>query len=148
MKPRVKPRIVKPVRLAKGGDRLPDSGEAKNAGTETNEETDTIYGRQTVLAALENQRSLNRIWILPHLRYDPRFHTLLQQAKANGTVIDEVEPKRLDQITQRANHQGIAAQVAPFIYTELGDLISQAKSVSDRPVLVALDSITDPQNLG
>mgnify|MGYP000116383659 CR=1 FL=1 len=148
IKPRIKPRVVKPVRLAKGGVRSPERGEAKNAGVETTEETDTIYGRQTVLAALANQRSLNRIWILPHLRYDPRFHTLLQQAKGNGTVIDEVEPLRLDQITQRGNHQGIAAQVAPFIYTELKDLISKAKSACDRPVLVALDSITDPQNLG
>ncbi|MFB2835563.1 23S rRNA (guanosine(2251)-2'-O)-methyltransferase RlmB [Floridanema evergladense] len=112
------------------------------------EDTDLIYGRQSVLAALTNQRSLNRIWILPQLRYDPRFHTLLTQAKANGTVIDEVEAKRLDYITHRANHQGIAAQIAPYEYVELGDLISQAKSVSEQPVIVVLDSVTDPHNLG
>jgi 23S rRNA (guanosine2251-2'-O)-methyltransferase len=100
------------------------------------------------LAALENQRQLNRLWILPNLRYDPRFHTLIVQAKENGTVIDEVEPRRLDQITQKANHQGVAAQVAPYAYTDLGDLISQAKSASEQPVLVVADSITDPQNLG
>ena len=60
-----------------------------------------IYGRHPVLSALENQRGLNRIWITPRLRYDPRFHHLILQAKDNGTVIDEVEPKRLDQITER-----------------------------------------------
>jgi 23S rRNA (guanosine2251-2'-O)-methyltransferase len=112
------------------------------------EDIDMIYGRQSVLAALTNQRALNRIWILPHLRYDPRFHTLLTQAKTNGTVIDEVEAKRLDYITHRANHQGIAAQVAPYEYVELADLISQAKSVSEQPVIVVLDSVTDPHNLG
>ncbi|HEY9834678.1 MAG TPA: RNA methyltransferase substrate-binding domain-containing protein, partial [Stenomitos sp.] len=67
--------------------------------TDTSEDTDLIYGRHPVLAALENQRQLNRVWILPQLRYDPRFHSLLLQAKANGTIIDEVEPRRLSQIT-------------------------------------------------
>ncbi|MFB2938547.1 23S rRNA (guanosine(2251)-2'-O)-methyltransferase RlmB [Aerosakkonemataceae cyanobacterium BLCC-F154] len=115
---------------------------------EESEDLDMIYGRQSVLAALTNQRALNRIWILPHLRYDPRFHTLLTQAKANGTVIDEVEAKRLDYITHKGNHQGIAAQVAPYEYVELADLISQAKAASEQPVIVVLDSITDPHNLG
>lgn len=111
-------------------------------------ETDLIYGRHPVLTALENQRQINRIWITPRLRYDPRFHSLIQQAKDNGTVIDEVEPKRLDQITHQANHQGVAAQISPYAYLELGDLISRAKSVSDQPVVVVADSINDPHNLG
>jgi 23S rRNA (guanosine2251-2'-O)-methyltransferase len=72
----------------------------------------------------------------------------LIQAKANGTVIDEVEPQRLDQITHRANHQGVAAQVAPYEYLELSDLLERAKAASDQPVLVIADSITDPHNLG
>jgi len=112
------------------------------------EESDLIYGRHPVLAALENQRNLNRIWITPRLRYDPRFHPLLLQTKANGTVIDEVEPHRLDQLTQRANHQGVVAQVAPHEYMELVDLIEQAKAASDQPVIVVANSITDPHNLG
>ena len=114
----------------------------------SDEETDLIYGRHPVLAALENQRQLNRLWILPNLRYDPRFHTLIQQAKENGTVIDEVEPRRLDQITHRANHQGVAAQVSPYAYSDLGDLIARAKSNSEQAVLVAVEALTDPQNLG
>jgi 23S rRNA (guanosine2251-2'-O)-methyltransferase len=111
------------------------------------EESDLIYGRHPVLSALESQRGLNRLWITTRLRYDPRFHHLLLQAKENGAVIDEVEPKRLDQITDGANHQGIAAQIAPYDYTELEDLITEAKSVTD-PVIVVADGITDPHNLG
>ncbi|MBW4578054.1 MAG: 23S rRNA (guanosine(2251)-2'-O)-methyltransferase RlmB [Tildeniella nuda ZEHNDER 1965/U140] len=112
------------------------------------EEADLIYGRHPVLAALEGQRSLNRIWITAKLRYDHRFHDLLSQAKANGTVIDEVEPQRLDQLTFRANHQGVVAQVAPHAYMDLQDLIAQAKAASDQPVIIVADSITDPHNLG
>lgn len=112
------------------------------------EENDLIYGRHSVLAALEGHRNLNRLWINAKLRYDPRFHSLLVEAKANGTVIDEVDHRRLDQITEGANHQGIAAQVAPYSYFELGDLVAQAKEKSERPVIVAADGITDPHNLG
>lgn len=111
------------------------------------EDSDLIYGRHPVLSALESQRELNRIWITTRLRYDHRFHHLILQAKENGTVIDEVEPKRLDQITDGANHQGIAAQIAPYSYIELPDLMEQAKSVTD-PVIVVADGITDPHNLG
>jgi 23S rRNA (guanosine2251-2'-O)-methyltransferase len=111
------------------------------------EDADLIYGRHPVLSALENQRRLNRIWITPRLRYDPRFHSLILQAKENGTIVDEVEPKRLDQITSTTNHQGVAAQIAPYAYIDLHELISQAKSVID-PVIVVADGITDPQNLG
>lgn len=111
------------------------------------EDSDLIYGRHPVLSALESERRLNRIWITTRLRYDHRFHHLLLQAKENGTVIDEVEPRRLDQITDGANHQGIAAQVAPHDYIELPDLIAQAKSVTE-PVIVVAEGITDPHNLG
>lgn len=140
---------LKPVRIKKKiSVSVPKLNEAKTFEPEIEEEKDLIYGRQTVLAALENKRFPNRIWILPQLRYDHRFHTLLTEAKSNGTVIDEVESKRLDQITARGNHQGIAAQIAPYAYVELSDLIAKAKSASDRPVIVVVDSITDPQNLG
>ena len=107
-----------------------------------------IYGRHALLAALEAERTLNRVWVTARLRYDNRFHNLLNEAKARGTVIDEVEPKRLSQLTQFANHQGIAAQVSPHEYEELTDLIIKAKELSTQPVIVVADSITDPHNLG
>ncbi|CEJ45037.1 23S rRNA (guanosine(2251)-2'-O)-methyltransferase RlmB [Umezakia ovalisporum] len=142
--PRVSDRDKKPVSRGTSKHRIdpPSSPALKPA-----EDSDLIYGRHPVLSALETERRLNRIWITTRLRYDHRFHHLLMQAKENGTVIDEVEPKRLDQITDRANHQGIAAQVAPHEYIELPDLIAQAKSVTD-PVIVVAEGITDPHNLG
>jgi 23S rRNA (guanosine2251-2'-O)-methyltransferase len=121
---------------------------ADSDATVQTEETELIYGRHPVSTALENQHSLNRIWVTSRLRYDPQFHTLLQQAKANGAVIDEVEPRRLDQITQGANHQGIAAQIAPYEYVELADLLEKAKAAVEQPVLIVADGITDPHNLG
>jgi 23S rRNA (guanosine2251-2'-O)-methyltransferase len=112
------------------------------------ESPDLIYGKHSVIAALEGDRSLNRVWILSRLRYSPPFHELLITAKANGTVIDEVEPKRLSQLTNGATHQGIAAQVAPYEYFDIDDLITKAKESSEKPVIVVADGITDPHNLG
>lgn len=115
---------------------------------ENQEADDLLYGRRVVLTAMEEERQLNRIWVVNRLRYDPRYHTLLEKAKANGTVIDEVDDLRLDQITSKANHQGIAAQMSPYDYIELADLIEKAKSKSRHPVIVIAEGITDPHNLG
>ncbi len=109
---------------------------------------DLIYGRHPVLSALDGQRQLNRVWVLPRLRYDARFHTRLNTAKAEGAVIDEVSGQRLDQLTQYANHQGIAAQMAAYTYLEVNELVEQALAHLDDPVLIAIDGITDPHNLG
>jgi 23S rRNA (guanosine2251-2'-O)-methyltransferase len=121
----------------------------KQETPETVEESpDLIYGRHPVLAALESDRQLNRIWILAKLRYDPRFHSLLLEAKAKGAVIDEVSVQRLEQIAPGVKHQGVAAQVAPYAYLELDELIARAKASTPDPVLVIADGITDPHNLG
>ncbi len=122
--------------------------ESTSSTEDSEESTDLIYGKHAVIAALEGDRSLNRIWILPRLRYAPPFHELLLIAKANGAVIDEVEPKRLAQMTKGAIHQGVAAQVAPYEYLDLDALMTQAQAATTQPVIVVADGITDPHNLG
>ena len=109
---------------------------------------DYLYGKHSVFTAIENERQINRIWVLSKLRHHPSFFTLIAQAKANGTVVDEVDAQRLGYLANGGNHQGIVAQVAPHDYVELEELITTAKSTTDAPVIVVLDGITDPQNLG
>ena len=139
----------------KGGrrdDRQSDYGEsrwdAQADSVSDGIKPDLIYGRHSVEAALESDRTLNRLWVNAKLRYDSRFRPLIVAAKANGTVIDEVENVRLSQMTQGANHQGIVAQVSAYEYVELEKLVEQAKAVARRPVIVAADGIADPHNLG
>jgi len=109
---------------------------------------DMIYGRHTVLTILNSDRQINRIWVTTKLRQDGRFYKLLKEAKSNGAVIDEVSTQRLDSLVRGANHQGVAAQVAPYAYWELKDLIAQAKQNSKSPLIAIADGIEDPQNLG
>ncbi|GAB4544465.1 MAG: 23S rRNA (guanosine(2251)-2'-O)-methyltransferase RlmB [Pleurocapsa sp.] len=112
------------------------------------EDLDLIYGRHAVLAVLKSDRQINRIWITPKLRSQRQFHDLIREAKTQGVVVDEVDTRRLGQLTQGSNHQGIAAQIAPYSYWELTDLIEQAKAKTDSPVIILADGIADPHNLG
>ncbi|MEG4575778.1 23S rRNA (guanosine(2251)-2'-O)-methyltransferase RlmB [Microcoleus sp. N3A4] len=121
---------------------------ASNTVVQPDTDSDMIYGRHAVQAALETNQVLNRIWVVPHLRYDPRFHSLLTEAKANGSIIDEVDDLRLDYITRKANHQGVAAQVSAYEYLDLSELIAKAKSACEDPVIVVAEGLNDPHNLG
>lgn len=112
------------------------------------EREDLVYGRHSVLALLRSDRQINRIWLIASIKSDRRFAELLQQAKKQGAIIDEVTPQRLDILTQQANHQGIAAQIAPYRYWELDELLIKAKQETESPVIIIADGIEDPHNLG
>ncbi|MGG6237307.1 23S rRNA (guanosine(2251)-2'-O)-methyltransferase RlmB [Nodosilinea sp. AN01ver1] len=124
------------------------SSQGLSEGDDRQDDTDLIYGRHAVEAALQAQRPLNRVWVNDRIRYDPRFLTLIDEAKASGAVIDEVDTKRLNQITGGANHQGIAAQAAAHTYHDLDEMIEAALGSAKVPVIIAADGITDPHNLG
>ncbi len=125
----------------------PASEDSISNSSEPREEIDLTYGRHAVLAALKSDRQINRLWVTDSLLGHGQFYPLIKEAKANGTIIDEVDSRRLSQLTQGANHQGIAAQVAPYVYWDLTDLIERAKQTPE-PVIVIADGIEDPHNLG
>ena len=112
------------------------------------ENPDIIYGRHAVEAVLNSDRSINRIWVTAKLRYSSDFLPLIDEAKAAGAVVDEVDNMRLDRITENGRHQGIAVQVSAYEYADLDELIASAKEKSTQPVIVIADGITDPHNLG
>ncbi len=109
---------------------------------------DIVYGRHAVEAVLNSDRSINRIWVTPRLRYSADFLPLIDEAKSGGAVVDEVDNTRLDRITDNGRHQGIAVQVSAYEYADLDELIVKAKEKSANPVIVIADGITDPHNLG
>ena len=109
---------------------------------------DLIWGRHAAQAALESERPIHRIWCTPELRFQPRFLQLLREAKAGGVLVEEVTWARLGQLTDGAVHQGIVLQVAAADTLDLPTLIDGCRTLGEPPLLMALDGITDPHNLG
>jgi 23S rRNA (guanosine2251-2'-O)-methyltransferase len=82
------------------------------------------------------------------MRFSPRFLQLLRDAKASGVLVEEVTWARLGQITGGAVHQGIVLQPAAADTLDLPTLIEGCRGIGEPPLLIAVDGLTDPQNLG
>ncbi len=109
---------------------------------------DLIWGRHSTEAALLGGRPIHRIWCTSELRSAPKFFQLLKDSKASGVLVEEVSWSRLGQLTNGAVHQGIVLQVAASKTHDLKNLIDACKAFGDSSLLLALDGLTDPQNLG
>ena len=107
-----------------------------------------IWGRHATQAALEAGRPIHRIWCTAEMRSASKFLQLLRDAKASGVLVEEVTWARLGQITGGSVHQGIALQTAAAETLDLETLIEGCSDLGEPPLLVALDSVTDPHNLG
>ena len=110
--------------------------------------TDLIWGRHPAQAALEGGRPIHRIWCTPEVRTSTKFLQLLREAKASGVLVEEVTWARLGQLTGGAVHQGITLQTAAADTLDLTSLIEGCAAIGEPPLLIALDGLTDPQNLG
>ena len=109
---------------------------------------DLLWGRHATQAALEAGRPIHRIWCTSEMRSAPKFMQLLRDAKASGVLVEEVTWARLAQMTGGAVHQGIALQTAAADTLNLPDLIDGCSELNEPPLLLALDGLTDPHNLG
>lgn len=110
--------------------------------------SDLVWGRHAVLAILESGRPVHRIWCTTEMRFSPRFMPLLREAKASGVLLEEVTWARLGQISAGGVHQGIVLQPAAAESLDLATLIHGCRDIGEAPLLVAVDGLTDPQNLG
>ncbi len=109
---------------------------------------DMLWGRHATQAALEAGRPIHRIWCTPEVRSSPKFLQLLREAKASGVLVEEVTWARLGQLTGGAVHQGIALQTASAETLDLPSLVEGCAALGEPPLLLALDGLTDPHNLG
>jgi 23S rRNA (guanosine2251-2'-O)-methyltransferase len=107
-----------------------------------------LWGRHATQAALEAGRPIHRIWCTSELRSASKFLQLLKDAKSSGVLVEEVTWARLGQLTGGAVHQGIVLQTAAAETFDLQDLVNGCSALEEAPLLLALDGLTDPQNLG
>ena len=109
---------------------------------------DWIWGKHSVFEALINERAINRIWCTSEVFSSEKFYILLKDLKSKGVLIEEVNWNRLSQLTFGASHQGIALQLACSKTISLEKLIDISKKNTTNPIILALDGITDPHNVG
>ena len=109
---------------------------------------DLIWGLHAAQAALESGRPIHRIWCTPEMRFRSRFLQLLREAKASGVLVEEVTWARLAQLSGGGVHQGIVLQTAAADTVDLDSLISGCSRIGEAPLLMAVDGLTDPHNLG
>ena len=109
---------------------------------------DWIWGKHSVYEALSTDRAINRIWCTSDIFSSDKFYILLKNLKAKGVLIEEVSWNRLSQLTYGASHQGVALQLACSKTVSLEQLIDFSKHNCTNPIILALDGITDPHNVG
>jgi 23S rRNA (guanosine2251-2'-O)-methyltransferase len=108
---------------------------------------DLIIGRNAVMEVLKSDRTIESVYIA-NGQMEGSIKVIINIAREKGLVLKEVDRKKLDVMSGGSNHQGVIAQVTPYKYCEIPDMLNLAKKKGEDPFIVILDEIEDPHNLG
>lgn len=119
-------------------------GRPRRSGTAN----EVVGGRNAVVEALRARVPAKALYVASKIDSDDRVKEALQLAADRGLPIMEASRLDLDRLTADGVHQGLALAVPPYQYAHPLDLIEAAHAAGEAPLLVALDGVTDPRNLG
>jgi 23S rRNA (guanosine2251-2'-O)-methyltransferase len=112
------------------------------------DDTEVVLGRNPVLECLRTGVPATALWVALGADADERLTESVRIAADSGISILEVPRHDLDRIAANGLHQGVALQVPPYSYAHPDDVLAEATRDSTPALLVALDNISDPRNLG
>jgi 23S rRNA (guanosine2251-2'-O)-methyltransferase len=126
------------------------ASQGKRPGRPKNsDDSEMVTGRNSVVEALRAKIPATALYVAARIEYDDRVKEALSLATKRGLPVLEVMRPELDRLSGPDSvHQGLALKVPPYEYAFAGDLVDKAISRGQVPLLVALDGITDPRNLG
>jgi 23S rRNA (guanosine2251-2'-O)-methyltransferase len=107
-----------------------------------------IIGRNAVVEALREGVPVNAVYVAEGAERDGRLREAFQLAAELGVSLLEVAKPELDRLTGFNGHQGLAARVPAYEYAHPDDLIAAARDAGEPPLIVVVDHVTDPRNLG
>lgn len=107
-----------------------------------------VSGRNSVLEALRAGVPVTTVYVATRIEHDDRTREIVQLAADARFPLLEVGRTEIDRLTGDAVHQGVAIQVPPYQYADPDDLLDIAASAQSPALVVALDGVTDPRNLG
>lgn len=114
----------------------------------TPEETEgQLEGRNAIQEALKSGRAIDKVFVAAG-DTDRGLQRLAAQAKEAGAVVVPVDRRKLDAMSATRAHQGIIALAAAHTYYTIDDLLEEAASRGEAPLLVICDELSDPHNLG
>ena len=136
----------RPSSSSSGAPQRPQQRQSKPKQTD---EFEVVTGRNSVVEALRANIPVTALYIATRLEYDDRVKEIMQLATKRGLPILEVMRPELDRLAGFDSvHQGVALKVPPYEYAHPNDLLDSVLSRGQVPLLVALDGVTDPRNLG
>ena len=107
-----------------------------------------VAGRNAVVEAMRAGLPVTGLYVAEGADRDGRLREAFRLAADRGVSLLEVPRGELDRMTGGAGHQGLAARVPAYEYAHPDDLLARAAEAGEQPLVVALDSVTDPRNLG
>lgn len=126
-----------------GGERRPATAKRRD-----DDAPETVLGRNPVVECLRAGVPATALHVALGTSADERIAEAVHLAADLGIAILEVPRHDLDRITGGALHQGIALQVPAYEYAHPDELLEVASESADPALIVALDGVTDPRNLG
>ncbi|AKE88460.1 MULTISPECIES: 23S rRNA (guanosine(2251)-2'-O)-methyltransferase RlmB [Rhodococcus] len=136
------------ARRARAAAKAADKRGRSTAGRKGEDGPEMVLGRNPVVECLRADVPATALYVAVGAEADERLKEAVQRAGDAGISILEVPRGELDRLTANGMHQGIGLQVPPYRYAHPDDLLAVAHDHHERPLLVALDNITDPRNLG
>ncbi|WP_166346888.1 23S rRNA (guanosine(2251)-2'-O)-methyltransferase RlmB [Phytoactinopolyspora limicola] len=149
--PRAQDRTGHPAaRQAARKQRAADSSGARRSGTERGRPgaPETVAGRNSVVEALRADVPVRALYVAERIDSDARVREILRIATERRLPLLEAPRTEIDRLTAGAVHQGVALTMPPYQYADPADLPEAAYEAGETPLVVALDGVTDPRNLG
>ena len=131
----------------RGGEARPRA-EAAGRARGVGDAAEMVAGRNAVLEALRAGVPAAALYAGPRRDADDRVREAMDLAAAAGVPMVETGRAELDRLTGGSVHQGLALRVRPYVYAAAGDLTERARAAGVPALVVALDGVTDPRNLG
>jgi 23S rRNA (guanosine2251-2'-O)-methyltransferase len=114
---------------------------------ESSQDYDMVEGRNPVAELVKAQRKIKKLIAAKGL--DPVGSRIINMARDTGINVEYLDRKELDRMSRTGAHQGVIALVEKFRYAKgLEDIVEKAKDKGEDPLVVVLDRINDPHNLG
>src|SRR5690606_32070623 len=109
-------------------------------------ETTTIFGLRAVMEAIQNNESIDKIFIQKGLS-GHLFQELQQNVSLKEYNISYVPIEKLNSLV-KGNHQGIVAKISPIEFKSLDEVVARAQETTTTPLFLLLDQIDDVRNFG